>query len=99
MWADVIAKELKNIKVAFKILPDGEPALIGYLKVSCNMMIFEIKMEDFRCKARLMVGAHKTEALSTIVYASIVWREMICLALKIAALNDLEVKVGDVLNA
>ena len=40
-----------------------------------------------------------TEAPPTITYASIVSRETVCLALTIAALNDPEIKVGDVLNA
>jgi hypothetical protein len=40
-----------------------------------------------------------TEAPPTITYASVVLRETVRLALTIAALNDLEVKVGDVLNA
>ncbi len=35
----------------------------------------------------------------TITYASVVSRETVRLALTIASLNDLEVKVGDVLNA
>ena len=50
-------------------------------------------------KAQLVAGGHKTEALPTITYARIVSRETERLALTIAALNDLEVKVGDVLNA
>jgi hypothetical protein len=62
-------------------------------------MIFDIKMEDFRRKARLVAGGHRTEAPATITYASVVSRETVHLALTIAALNDLEVKVGDVLNA
>ena len=40
-----------------------------------------------------------TKALATITYASVVSRETVRIALMIAALNDLEVKVGDVLNA
>jgi hypothetical protein len=35
----------------------------------------------------------------TITYASVVSRETVRLALTIASLNDLEVKVGDVMNA
>ena len=46
-----------------------------------------------------MAGGHKTEAPATITYASVISRETLRLALTIAALNDLEVKVGDVLNA
>jgi hypothetical protein len=56
-------------------------------------------MEDFRRKARLVTGGHRTEAPATLTYASVVSRETVRLALTIAALNDLEVKVGDVLNA
>ncbi len=61
-------------------------------------MIFDIKMEDFRCKARLVAGGHMTKAPATITYASIVSRETVHIALLMAALNDLNVKVGDVLN-
>ena len=40
-----------------------------------------------------------TKAPATITYASVVSGETICIALLMAALNDLNVKVGDVLNA
>jgi hypothetical protein len=45
-----------------------------------------------------VAGGHRTEALATITYASVVSRETVHLALTIASLNDLKVKVGDVLN-
>ncbi len=45
-----------------------------------------------------MAGCHQTEAPATITYASVVSRETMRLALTIASLNDLKVKVGDVLN-
>jgi hypothetical protein len=61
-------------------------------------MIFDVKIEDFRQKARLVAGGHLTKAPATITYASVVSRATMCLALTIASLNDLEVKVGDVLN-
>jgi len=98
LWADAIAKEMKDVCVAFKILPDGRSAPIGYQKIPCHM-IFDVKMEDFRRKARLVAGGHKTEAPTTITYTSVVSRETIRIALLMAALNDLDVKVGDVLNA
>jgi hypothetical protein len=40
-----------------------------------------------------------TKAPATITYASVVFRETVCIALLLAALNDLNVKVGDALNA
>ena len=97
-WANAIATEMKNVRATFKILPDGTSAPNGYQKISCHM-IFDVKMEDFWKKAQLVAGGHKTEAPPTITYASVVSWETVCLALTIAALNDLEVKVGDVLNS
>jgi hypothetical protein len=45
-WADAIAKEMKDVRVTFKILLDGQSAPIGYQKIPCHM-IFDIKIEDF----------------------------------------------------
>ena len=39
-----------------------------------------------------------TKALATTMYASIVSRETVRIALIIAAFNDLEIKLGDILN-
>jgi len=89
---------MKNVRAAFKILPDGTSAPNGYQKISVHM-VFDKKMEDFLRKACLVARGHKTEAPPTITYASVVSRETVRLALTIAALNDLEVKVGNVLNA
>jgi hypothetical protein len=46
LWADAIAKEMKEIRIAFNILPDDRSAPIGYQKIPCHM-IFDVKMEDF----------------------------------------------------
>ena len=46
-----------------------------------------------------MAGGHIIKALATIMYASIVSRETVRIALMIAALNDLKVKSGNILNA
>jgi len=80
LWADATAKEMKEVCIAFNILPDGHVVPNGYQKIPCHM-IFDIKMEDFRCKARLVAGGHRTEASATITYASVVSRETVRLAL------------------
>jgi hypothetical protein len=98
LWVDAIAKEMKDVCIAFNILPDGQSASIEYQKIPCHM-IFDVKMEDFQQKARLVAGGHWTKAPATITYASVVSRETVRLALTIASLNDLEVEIGDVLNA
>jgi hypothetical protein len=46
LWADAIAKEMREVRITFNILPDGCSAPIGYQKIPCHM-IFDVKMEDF----------------------------------------------------
>jgi hypothetical protein len=46
-----------------------------------------------------VAGGHRTQAPANITYASVVSRETVRLALTFASLNDLKVKVGNVLNA
>ena len=98
LWADAIATETKNVKVSFNILNDGEMAPRDHQFVKCHM-IFDIKMENFRRKARLVAGGHMNTAPAAVTYASVVSRETVRIDLTIAALNDLEVQCGDVLNA
>ena len=95
MWADAISKEMENIRVAFAVLPDGKSVSIGHQFVQCSM-VFNIKIEDFRCKARLVTEGHMTKAPATITYASIVSRETVRIALMIATLHELEVKLGKI---
>ncbi|KAL3786440.1 hypothetical protein HJC23_011021 [Cyclotella cryptica] len=66
--------------------------------IRCHM-IFDVKMEDFRRKARLVAGGHATKAPATLTYASIVSRETVQIALLVAVLNDVDVWAADVLNA
>ena len=80
---------MKDVCVAFKILLDGQSVPIGYQKIPCHM-IFDIKMEDFCHKARLVAEGHRTEAPATITYTSVVSCETVCILLLMAPLNDLE---------
>jgi hypothetical protein len=78
---------MKEVCIAFNILPDGHSAPIGYQKIPCHM-IFDVEMEDFRQKARLVAGGHWIKATATITYASVVSSETVRLALPIASLNN-----------
>ena len=62
-------------------------------------MIFTVKMEDFRRKARYVAGGHMTDAPAVMTYASVVSQELVRIALTVAALNNLEVKTSDIMNA
>lgn len=97
-WQDAIAKEMKNVKVAFRILEDGTYAPEDHQFVRCHM-IFDVKMETFARKARLVAGGHMTKAPATLTYASVVSRETVRIALLTAALNDVDVWAADVMNA
>ena len=97
-WVDTIAKEMKNVRVAFKILEDNEKPQPGFQFIRCHM-IFDIKMEDFRRKAWLVAGGHMTDVPRTITYSSVVGCDTVQIAITLAALNDLEVKVANIMNA
>ena len=97
-WADAIDKEMKNVRIAFQILDDGSAAPVGYQFIRCHG-IFDIKMDSFQRKYRMVAGGHMTEAPATLTYASVVSRESVRIALMLAALNDLQVKAADIQNA
>ena len=90
---------MKNVRIAFEVYDGDVKDLVGYQKVDCHM-IFDVKMgENFRRKARMVAGGHKTEAPATITYSSVVSRDSVRIALTIAALNGLKVLSCDIQNA
>ena len=97
-WRDAVTAEINAVRVAFKIKHGDEQIPPGHQYIRCHM-IFDIKMEDFRRKARYVAQGNMTEAPATLTYASVVSRESVRIALTIAALNDLEVKTADIKNA
>jgi len=98
LWQDAIRQEMAKVLVAFRILDDNEEIPTGYQRIDCHM-VYDIKMEDFRRKARFVAGGHMTSTPATNTYASVVSRESVRTALTLAALNDLEVKTADIENA
>jgi Reverse transcriptase (RNA-dependent DNA polymerase) len=99
-WANAIKKEMKNIMIAFEMRGKGAPIPPGHQQVikKCHM-VFDVKMDNFKYKARLVAGGHMTETPSHLTYASVVSRESVRIALTMAALHDLQVKAGDIQNA
>ena len=69
-------KEMKSVRIAFRILSKDEKPTVGSQFIRCHM-IFDIKMEDFRRKARLVAGGHMMEALKTLTYAKVISRETV----------------------
>ncbi len=89
---------MKNVQVAFNAQEDGKNVPHSFLFVKCHM-IFNIKMEDFRCKAHLFAGGYMTNVPATYTYTSVIMCETVCIALMLAALNLLEVMAANIMNA
>ena len=86
-WQDAIAKNIKAVRVAFKVLHGDGRVPPAHQHVRCHI-IFDIKMEDFRRKARYVTQGNTTEASAALAYASVVSRESVRIELTLAALND-----------
>ncbi|KAL7475810.1 LOW QUALITY PROTEIN: hypothetical protein ACHAW6_001710, partial [Cyclotella cf. meneghiniana] len=98
LWRDAIELEMKNVCVAFDVLPYGVMPPSDHEYIKCHM-IFDVKMEDFCSKAQLIAGGHKAKAPATLTYARVMSRETVHIALLVAALSDVETWAADVLNA
>ena len=97
LWSDAIAKEMKDVSTAYRILDNGDIVPIVYHQLGFQM-IFDVKMEDLCLKARLIAGGHVIEPPATITYATVVSRKTVRIALTLDALNDLPVKVVYIQN-
>jgi hypothetical protein len=98
LWWDAIMQEMANVRIAFQKSSGTRPP-IGFQEVKCHM-IFDIKSgENFRRKARYVAGGHMTEPPASITYSSVVSRDIVRIALLIAALDSLDVVTADIQNA
>jgi hypothetical protein len=74
LWQDAVRKEMKNFRIEFQILNDGDAITPTYQDIRCHV-IFDVKMEDFRRKARFVAGGHTTDTPHDMMYASVVSHE------------------------
>ena len=95
-WADAIAKEMKNVMVAFEFPEDGIVPP-GFKEIQCHM-VFDIK-SSLQRKARFVAGGHMTDPPKESVFSSVVTRDSIRIAFTYAALNGLDILAADVQNA
>ena len=59
-------------------LTNGKKAPNSFQNINCHAM-FDVKIEDFRRKACLVPGGHKSQTLGLIIYSSKVTRETTCM--------------------
>ena len=75
---NAINKEMLNVGIAFEVLPTGEKASPGWIKVTGHL-VFDVKM-DFTRKARWALDGHKTPDPVGYTYAGVVSRESVRIA-------------------
>jgi ribosomal protein L31E len=99
LWQEAVRKEMSKVRVAFQVMDDNEVPPPTFQEIRCHL-IFDVKMENFQHKTRLVAGGHTPpETPASITYTSVVSRESVRIALTLTALNDLEVKTANIENA
>ena len=98
LWNRAIVKETNAVRVAFQLLNEGDKPPIGSKSIQYHW-IFTIKF-DLSRKARLVAGGHMNKDVPThTTFSSVVSRESVRLSLLIAAINGLDLLMGDISNA
>ena len=97
MWRDALALKMFNVRVAFEILEEDQPAPAGWKRAS-EHLVWDVKME-FTRKARWVLDGHKMPDLIGSTFAEVVSRESVRIAFMYTALNGLQVFAADIHNA
>jgi len=92
----VLQKELGAVMIAFEIQAEALPTYQDTRRSLATVR--DVKM-DFTRKAQYVTGGHWMDPPKAITYSSIVSRESVRIALLMAGLNDLEVRLTDIGNA
>jgi hypothetical protein len=88
LWTNAVAKEMLNVRPAFKFVHDN--VIPAFWKPVGVHMMFDVKM-DLTRKARLVANGHETEVPTESTYSTVVTRDSVRLAFLLAALNGLDV--------
>ena len=95
-WVYAIQKKMKNIGVAFTILPSGDKSPPVWTKAS-GQLVFGVKM-DFAQKVRWVKTGHHTPDPTTSSYSGVVPRDNIIIEMTYAALLKLDVTAADIMK-
>ena len=77
---------MDKVYVAFDIKERSSKSPIGHSRIGVHL-IFDVKMENFQFKARLVANGNETGTPASLTYASVVSRESVRTALTMAPLN------------
>ena len=96
LWSEAINKEVSKVKVAFQPLAEGVSAPIGSKLIKYHM-IFDVKF-NLTQKARLVAAGYMNNVPAFTSYSPVVSRETVRICFMLAALNGLDIIMGDVGN-
>ena len=98
LWKKAIEEELNNVRVAFRLLEEGERTPAGSKEIPYHI-ICDIKL-DLTRKACLVAGGHKNKKVPTFTtFSTVALRDSVRLIFLVAALNDLKLLSADIGNA
>ena len=69
LWQDAVRKEMSKVRVAFQVLDDDDSPPPTFQEIRCHL-VFDVKMENFQRKARLVAGGHTTQTPASITYTN-----------------------------
>ena len=101
-WANAIAKEIKNLEKlhTFKYYsPNKRFRKEDDWQYAPSQMIYEVKQQDLRRKARLVIGGHVIYSSMHTTYSSNIQSISVRLIMLIAAKTELNLMAADVANA
>jgi hypothetical protein len=92
-------KKKKNVRISFKIINGDDTTPPTYTQITFHM-IFDVKIQDFQRKACFFAGGHTPNTPPhAMIYASFLSRDLVRIALTLADLNNLDVKMMDIGNS
>ena len=94
---DTINKEMKNLKVAFDMLEDGDKIIVCWNKASSHL-VFDTLM-TLECKYRWVKDGYRTPESEWSSFSGVISRKSACIAPTYAALNYSPIFAFDVQNA
>jgi len=97
LWHKAIEKELKNVRIAFRLMEKDEHLPVGSKLIPYHI-IFDVK-SDLTRKARLVAGGHRNQVPAHTTYSSVAGRDSVRLGFLLAGLNNLKILACDIGNA
>ena len=97
LWKDAIEKEFSKVKVAFMLLDPNKALPVGSKLIKYHMVL-DVKF-NLTPKERLVAAGYMNDVPAHTAYSLVISRETVRICFMVAALNDLDVMMGDVGNA